>query len=104
MDEIKDFLGTPIKVGSKIVYAATVGRSARLTLGVVLSVGKPKTEYSMYKVSIKVQPMKDSWGSSRFKEWQYDPVLGKGEHVDRAARPVTLHYTDRLMVLDGSSS
>jgi hypothetical protein len=96
-DEFKDFRGTSITPGCKIVYASIVRRSARLTIGTVLSIGKPKSEYSSYKVSIKVQPHDDSWGT-RWSNQEYDDVerkfVTKGD-----PKPVFLHFTDRLMVL-----
>lgn len=98
MSEHKDFLGTPIEVGSKIVYAATVGRSARLTLGEVLAIGEPKSQNSYYNVSIKVQPLEDSWGS-RYTGQEWDAEQRK--YVRYApAKTVTLHFTNRLMVIE----
>lgn len=101
--EIFDFLGTKIEAGRKIVYASLMGRSARLTLGEVIGVYKPRNEsgYNSHKFTIKVRPLKDSTGGDyRFKDFHYDPVTKTGEHVAREARPVFLQFSDRLMVLE----
>jgi hypothetical protein len=97
MEEITDFLGTPVVEGAMIVYASMVGRSPRLTLGEVMSVKHKQTTY--YKYAIKVQPLADSYGTYRFKEFKYDREAGTGELVDKPARPVMLHFNDRLMVI-----
>lgn len=97
-EPIYDFMGKQIKIGSKIVYASLLGRSAKLTLGEVLEINEPKQHtYSSYKVSLKVQPIKDSLGGEwRFKEWD----SASQQHVEKEANPVYLKFTDRLMVLD----
>lgn len=101
-EEIFDFMGKKIEPGAKIVYASLLGRSARLTLGQVIGVYKPKgQQYRSYKFSIKVQPLKDPTGGNyRFTDFIYDTVSKKGEHVEKEARPVFLKFSDRLMVLD----
>jgi hypothetical protein len=52
-------------------------------------------EESKYNpISIKVQPMADSTGSNyRFSQWK------EGKWEASAARPVTLHRTNALMVI-----
>ena len=98
-EDLFDFLGKKIEAGKTIVYASLLGRSAKLTLGQVIGIYIPRTGYD--KFTIKVQPLKDSAGGNfRFKEFQYDHVLGKGEYVNKDARPVFLKFSNRLMVLD----
>lgn len=93
-----DFLGNVIEAGALIVYPSMVGRSPRLTLAEIISV--KETPGTSYKHSIKVQPLADSDGGYRFKEFVYDHEKGTGKYSDRPAKPVTLHFADRIMVIE----
>ena len=93
-----DFMGNPIKVGSKIVYATAYGSGGKLTYGQVLAIGQPANQYSHYKISIKVQPLQDSRGR-RWSNLEFDVTEKKYKEVG-LPRPVILHFTDRLLVLE----
>jgi hypothetical protein len=91
-EEITDFLGNVVEPGQMIVYASMMGQSTRLTLGEVVSIKRNESKYN--PISIKVQPMADSTGSNyRFSQWK------EGKWEASAARPVTLHRTNALMVI-----
>jgi len=93
-DVINDFMGTPIEVGSMIVYATAAGSgSAKLTVAEVLEVKEP----GQHGPRIKVQPMVDSSGY-RWSTWG-DDSDGKRRMGVKQPMAVTLQRITNVMVI-----
>lgn len=82
MQPILDKLGTPILVGSFIVYGHALGRCAGLRIGRVLGIKEKTHAYSTQRgAAIRVQGVNDDWG---------EPTLCK---------PGTLFFPSRIVVV-----
>lgn len=96
-DFTTDFMGNTVEKGSLIVYATLSGSSPRLTLAEVLEVKVKTNGNYRNKYRIRVQPLEDSTGH-RWSNYKYNEVEKKMK-FEGEARPVTLQFRDRLMVI-----
>lgn len=88
--DYSDLLNQPIKVGSYITYAATVGRSSTLRIGKVVELTKKKVEgyrndYEILKVKVKAVDM------------------GFGDKTVLMSKLISLEYFHRLIVIPDSA-
>lgn len=101
-DECRDHVGNLIEVGSKVVYARTIGRSASLRTGEVIEVLKTGEKSVGHYVPDANGDMK--WVSNHHNEGVFRIKVRPDEPNYRWSREdprdVYLRFPERIVVLD----